>query len=145
METAVRWVRRDVFDFGLAYVSAVFAGAGACGVMFGLSMAASSSELISGLATGLTVVFFSTPVWLFGVAIIGLPLAVLVDRIWRLGPLSATLIGAVTSGSAWFGIIYGFTGSEQTSVLPLVAGAMVGGVAGLLGWCGGALSLERAA
>ena len=139
MEAELVWMRRDRFDFGLAFGIAVFAGAGATGLVLGVLAAIEGQGATFGLSVALVTAVFSAPVWLFGVAFVGLPLAVLLERLGWLSAPTASLLGAATTGGVWFWVTF-----SAGSPIPLIAGGVAGGVAGLAGWAAGSFAQRTA-
>ena len=133
------WARRDRFDFRFAYGIAVLAGAGATGLVLGVLAVIDGQGATFGLSVALVTAVFSAPVWLFGVAFVGLPLAVLLERLGWLSAPTASLLGSATTGGVWFWVTF-----SVGSLIPVIAGCVAGGVAGLAGWVAGAFARRTA-
>lgn len=127
-------------DYGRAWAGASLTGAVAT-VAFGtIAIAPDVDEILYALSFGLYLLIFIVPVWMIGVAVIGLPVLRLLEALRLDNLISALVLGAGTVGGSWSAVTFqggaGGYPSEQwsTNWTIVLVGTLAGAMGGLGGW-----------
>jgi len=107
--------------------------------MGSLALARHPGEFFQMLAFGTYLLIFIAPVWMIGVAVIGLPSLRLLEIAQLDRRVSAIVLGTVVTGGIWFAFTCGAWPTETVSQFvmaskPTLVGALAGAISGYAGW-----------